>query len=455
MNARKAQIRMHAHQSYISSIEPAGDRRLPNILLIFVDDMGHGDISCFGSEVLHTPHLDELAERGIQMTNFYASSPLCSPSRFSCLTGRYANRGFVHGVFFPSCRLVGRLANAYNFPYGVQGILPDEITMAEALQARGYATGIFGKWHLGDRSPHLPGEKGFDHFYGTYYSNDMKPYAYYQNEQVVLKPPVDQTTLTRRITAEILSFIEEHQDERFFLYYSSPFPHHPAHASSAFQGTSRGGTYGDCVEELDWSVGQIRKKLQDMGLLSNTVIVFTSDNGPWFEGSPGFHRGRKGNNFDGGQIVPMIASWPDGLPAGDKLEQAAMNIDLFPTIMDLAGIRLPADRTIDGRTLLPLWKGERNQPPHEELLFLDSDRVMAIRSRDNYKYVDRDRSENRVYWMDKQGPFLFNLNCDHDESYDLSGHYPDKAAEMADRLSSVRRKMKINPRGWYDDLSGH
>ncbi len=184
MNARKVRLRKSAHQAYLSSIHNVANQKPPNIVLIFVDDMGYGDLSCFGSQAIHTPNLDAMAEDGVRLSNFYASSPVCSPSRFGCLTGRYPMRGFVHHVFFPkSGSLAGRMINRFAFPYGVRGILPDEITIPESLRAGGYKTGIFGKWHLGDHSPYLPNEKGFDYFFGSYYSNDMQPYAYYRNDE--------------------------------------------------------------------------------------------------------------------------------------------------------------------------------------------------------------------------------------------------------------------------------
>ena len=448
MNKKKVELRLEAHQNYLDSIptSPKDDR--PNIVLVFVDDMGHGDISCFGSQSIHTPNLDRLAENGAKLHNFYASSPVCSPSRFSCMTGRYPTRGFVHSVFFPKRSPIGRLFSPFMFPYGVRGILPDEITAAEALQASGYKTGIFGKWHLGDKSPYLPNEKGFDHFFGSYYSNDMQPYAYYRNEEIVIEAPADQNQLTGLITAEILNFIDENKEEPFFVYYPSPFPHFPVHASEDFTGTSKGGTYGDCVQEIDWSVGQILDKLEELGLRENTLVIFTSDNGPWYEGSPGFHRGRKGNTFDGGQIVPMIASWPREIPSGQEIELPAMNIDFFPTFLKMAGVSLPDDREIDGVDILPMLKGELTQSPHNELYFIYTNKPMGIRTSDNFKYFQRHKSENAKYWMASQGPFLFDLTRDQNESYDVQTLYPEIAEKLAERLSSEQQAMETNPRGW-------
>ncbi len=449
MNKRKVQLRQSAHQAYLSSIPRVAEQKPPNIVLIFVDDMGYGDISCFGSQAIHTPNLDEMAEDGVRLNNFYASSPVCSPSRFGCLTGRYPTRGFVHHVFFPkSGSLAGRMINRFAFPYGVRGILPDEITVAEALRARGYKTGIFGKWHLGDHSPYLPNEKGFDYFFGSYYSNDMQPYAYYRNDEIAIEAPADQTQLTRRLTDEILGFIDANKDQPFFVYYPSPFPHHPVHASPQFSGTSNGGTYGDCVQEIDWSVGAIRKKLAEHGLTENTLVIFTSDNGPWHEGSPGLHRGRKGNNFDGGQMTPFIASFPRLIPKGMEVEHAAMNIDLFPTILKLAGVPLPSDREVDGVDILPLLQGQESASPHDALYFIRGAEIFGVRAKDNFKYMKKDRSDNSFYAALKHGPFLFDLNHDPHESYNAAAHFQQKEKQMREALESKQREMKANPRGW-------
>lgn len=450
MNKRKTELRLQNHQAYLNSIENVAGKNPPNFVLVFVDDMGYGDISCFGSTAIKTPNLDSLAENGVKMNHFYASSSVCSPSRFSCLTGRYPTRGFVNYVFFPHSNLSKRLMNAIVFPYGVRGILPDEITVAEALQAGGYKTGIFGKWHLGDQSPYLPNEKGFDHFFGSYYSNDMQPYAYYRNNEIAIEAPADQTQLTKEITREILGFIDDNKGQPFFVYYPSPFPHHPVHVSEEYAGTSQGGTYGDCVQEIDWSIGEIMKKLEEHGLTENTFIIFTSDNGPWYEGNPGYHRGRKANFFDGGQMVPFIASWPAEIPKGLEVDAAAMNIDFFPTFLKMSGVAMPTDRDIDGVDMLPLLKGEATEALHDDLYFISGDKVMGVRTKDNFKYIDRHRSENSKYWVSKQGPFLFDLNYDLNESYNSQTHFPEKAATLRERLEAKREEMKQNPRGWKE-----
>ena len=455
MDYQKAQIRMGQHDEYLSNVKSVKDKK-PNIVLVFADDMGYGDISCFGSKAIHTPCLDSLAEDGVKMNNFYAASPVCSPSRFSLLTGRYPCRGFVSGVFFPTVTSYGRDLNKMMFKYDIEGIIPDEITSAAALKEAGYKTGIFGKWHLGDCSPHLPTENGFEYFFGSYYSNDMQPYAYYRNHEIAIEAEVDQTQMTKAITSEILEFIDKNEKEPFFIYYASPFPHRPVSASEDFTGQSDGGTYGDCVEELDWSVGQIRKKIEEKGLTNDTLFIFTSDNGPWYEGSPGLHRGRKANLFDGGHIVPFIASWPGTIPRSRVIDYSAMNIDIFPMLLNIAGIALPQDREIDGTDMLPLLTGEAEDNLHEYLYFVGFKGVekdiflRAIRSKDNFKYCVRNQSENTAFNMVEQGPFLFNLAFDSNESYNTIAHFPKKTEELKDNLEAKQEEMNRNPRGWIE-----
>ena len=441
-------IRIDRHKAYLEGIETRVDSNAPNIVLVFADDLGYGDLSSYGSKAIRTPHLDALAREGVKLVNFYSASPVCSPSRFSCLTGRYPTRGFIHSVFFPSGTPMGLLVNTFSFPHGVRGIPEDEVTVAEALQAGGYATAMFGKWHLGDRSPHLPTEKGFDYFFGSYYSNDMEPYAIYRNGEVAIEAPADQTTLTQTLTSEIVRFIDTTSGRPFFIYYASPFPHDPVHASERFEGKSNGGSYGDCVEELDGSVGQIREKLAERGLSDNTLVVFTSDNGPWHQGSPGNHRGRKANSFDGGHVVPFIASWFCTIPAPTEIETPAMNIDLFPTFLKAAGIPLPEDRIVDGVDLSPILKGELHPTSERPLFFPRGSGFVGVRGPGNFKYVGRHRSENSAYWVANHGPFLFDLEHDPTESYDVSERLARVRAELAGALDEMNRQREENPRGW-------
>lgn len=321
----------------------------------------------------------------------------------------------------------------------------------EVLKQRGYETAMLGKWHLGDKEGHLPNDNGFDTFYGALHSNDMKPYEIYRNNKVEIEAPVDQTILTKNFTKdftkEAVNFITENKDEPFFLYYAQPFPHEPLNASEDFEGTSETGLYGDVVEEVDWSVGEILKTLEKQGLDDNTIIIFTSDNGPWHEGSPGDGRGRKGNNYDGGQKVTLIAWWSGTLPEAEIIDEMSMGIDVFSTILDIVGVPLPEDRIIDGKNILPLLKGEQAESPHEELYFIKSKKVKAVRTKD-WKYHIKNTSDNSTYWMMKVGPFLFDINKDSNESYNLTEHEPEVVAELNGKIEKMQASFKENLRGW-------
>jgi arylsulfatase A len=476
-------IRMDAHAEYLSSITPLTPEEkkdVPNIIFILMDDLGWGDLSCFGSRAIHTPNLDRMAQEGVILDNCYSSSPVCSPSRFGCLTGRYPSRGFIRSVFFPTVEIEERhmvadrgyetpeeLAGGRPSPetvertrqtarliggsIPVEGIMPDEVTIAEILKARGYRTGMFGKWHLGDKKPHLPNDKGFDYFYGAHYSNDMVPYHFWRNQEIAVEAPFDQSRITEYLNTELFNFIEENCDGPFFAYYASPWPHHPLNCGKKFRGTSKGGLYGDCIQEFDHGIGQLFDLLEKKGILDNTFIVFTSDNGPWHQGSPGGHRGRKGNNFDGGQVVPTICYWKDKIVNGTISEQA-MNIDFLPTFCEMAGVEPPKDRIIDGKSILPLLKGETKESPHDYLIYIDpgeyEDQGYGVRSRDNFKYYKATNSENAAYHNMRIHSFLFDLNHDRDESYDVKILYPEKYEELRKHLEEFNEALRQNPRGW-------
>jgi len=474
---RFTKIDLEAHRRYLDSIKPLTDgekKNTPNVIVILMDDMGWGDISHFGSRSIKTPHIDKLAQSGITLTNSYASSPVCSPSRFSLLTGRYPHRGIINNVFFPTVKVEKK--DTFDMGYeddgvltgkpkktggikpwklyrlilkalSTKGILPDEVTLAEGLKARGYKTGMFGKWHLGDQSPHLPNDKGFDYFFGAHYSNDMCPYHFYRNKEIAVEGVFDQSNITALLTDEITDFIDKNSNDPFFVYYPSPWPHHPLSAGEKFRGTSEGGIYGDCIQEVDWSVGEIVKKLEEKGISENTLILFTSDNGPWHQGSPGLHRGRKGNAFDGGQVVPTLAYWPGTILEGERTDEQVMNIDFLPTIFGMAGIDLPVDRVIDGKDILPLLKGEEQQSPHEELFYIHDMKAYGVRNREHFKYFASQKSENSTYKMIKIHPFLFNLKRDPNESYDLRAHYPEVTEKMQKTLFDYNREIETNPRG--------
>jgi len=447
-NKIKRDMKIENHRNYLQSIEQ-NETKKPNIIIFFMDDMGFADISCYGAKNIQTPNIDSLAENGVKFSTFYSSAPVCSPSRAGLLTGRLPLRMHIQNVFFSTKTLKGHLINAYVLKnaYGVKGLLEDEITIPEVLREAGYATGMLGKWHLGDKSPHLPNDKGFDFFYGAHYSNDMTPYAIWKNREIDQPAPADQDNLTKSLTREGVQFIRENKDQPFFLHYCQPFPHDPLHASEEFRGTSKGGLYGDAVQEVDWSVGEILKTLDELNLRENTLIIFTSDNGPWHEGNPGYHRGRKGLPFEGGQRVPFIASFPGVIPKGIEIDEMAMNTDIFPTILNLLGISLPQDRIYDGKNIMPLMDGKEKESPHDYLFYHWGKNILAVRDK-NYKYHTRHKSDNSSSATMKIRPLLFDMNRYDQESYDQTTHHPKEVEKLRAKLVELQEELKRNPRGW-------
>ncbi|WP_340112760.1 sulfatase family protein [Maribellus mangrovi] len=450
-NSKKRDFRFDLEKSYLESIPQVG-KDAPNIIIIYADDMGYGDISAFGSEAVKTPEIDALAEKGVRLTNYYAPSNVCSPSRAGLLTGRYPVRAHVPNVFlrcddfkYRTANRIMHIANVYS--YGMETIAQDEVMLQKVLGAGGYSTALIGKWHLGEREGERPNDNGFDYFYGAHYSNDMTPYRIYENSEVAIEAPADQTVLTKDLTQKSIRFIEENKDKPFFLYYASPFPHNPPNASDDWIGKSDGGLFGDCVQELDWSVGEIMKTLKKHGLDNNTIVIFTSDNGPWFEGSSGPNRGRKGNIHNGGFKVPFIAWMPGVILEGAILNHTVSGMDLYPTLLNLVGIELTKDRKIDGVNALSYFKGEDTEFNRGELVLFQGKTPEAIID-GNYKYFRENKSENSTYKMIKVGPFMYDLSKDVDESYDVSMKYPEKAEELKNRLNSFENEINNNLRGW-------
>ncbi len=417
----------------------------PNIIIILCDDLGFGDLGCYGSEAIATPNLDRMAGEGIKLTNFYSSAPVCSPSRAGLLTGRYPPRTKITQVLFPSTG-VGAVVNTRIVAGGAALALPkDEITVADLMKKAGYATCCLGKWHLGDRSGFRPNDRGFDHYLGLLYSNDMIPLPLWRNGEIVEKSPCNQDLLTGKYADEALWFIKQNQDRPFFLYLAHTFPHQPLHASPDFRGKSKGGLYGDCVEEIDWSAGKILALLAELGLAENTLVIFTSDNGPWYQGNPGYRRGRKNDSFDGGMNVPFLARWPGKIAAGKTSSLMGMNFDLFATSLAVAGAEVPGDRVIDGRNLLPVLCSQAQAGPHERLYYYKGKTLEAVRSQ-RFKYQLR----HYVYYSpvgQAQGPWLFDLEDDPNESYNVSALYPEVfqqfSAEVEDWQKNFGRGMKV------------
>ena len=432
-------------QAYLDSIHPPlRPDALPNVVIILTDDLGFGDLE---SPAVVAPNLERMAAEGIRLTSFYASASVCTPSRAGLLTGRYPVRTLLTTPLlstYDAMNLVMDILGRYS--YGIRGIPEDEVLLPEVLSRRGYRTGLVGKWHLGDRSGHLPNDRGFDSFYGALWSNDDQPYAIYRDREIAVDAPADQNVLTQDFTHAAKDFIQLHQDEPFFLYLAHAMPHVPIHASQEFRGRSAAGLYGDAVEELDWSVGQILDALDRLDLSGKTLVVFASDNGPWWQGNPGLARGRKLLTFEGGFRVPFIARWTGVIPSGTSTREMSMNFDLFPTCLQLAGVPLPRDRIIDGRDILPLLTG-KSASPHDALLFYDTRSLVAVRH-GHWKYHRRYRTDNAAFWPLHQGPFLFDLDIDPNESYSLIESRPERAAQLAAMLESFDAEMAANLRGW-------
>ncbi|MFP6664831.1 MAG: sulfatase [Deltaproteobacteria bacterium] len=466
--ARYAQIRwfyapaapehLAEKESYLAALPAVDPAAAPNFVVIFFDDLGFGDLSSYGNRLIRTPHIDRAAAEGLKMTDFYSASPVCTPSRAALLTGRFPPRTLTdRHVFFPENSMLGILRRMV----GWANELPrDEITVAEVLGRAGYATGMIGKWHLGGRAGHRPNDFGFQSWLGVLWSNDMAPLDLYRDGEVLqedrrdffligerdeaspLGPGgIDQGTLTGTYTDEAIAFLETNRERPFFLYVAHTFPHVPHYPSREGAGQSDGGTYGDVVEDLDRSTGTILAALDRLGLAENTVVFITSDNGADYNGSPGALRGRKGDILEGGQRVPMIVRWPGRVPAGAVSAEPAMNTDLFPTLLSLAGLPLPADREIDGRDISALLEG-RAGSPHDQLFFFPVTESLpgAVRSgRFKYLLSTGDNGRNRAH--------LSRLDADA-EAHELSNLYPDEAKRLDVTLQAMRERIEENPRGW-------
>ena len=350
----------------------------PNYVLIFCDDLGYGDLGCYGSTKNRTPRIDAMAKEGMRFTSFLSSSPVCTPSRASLLTGCYARRVGMHEDFTGHWVLI---------PRSRRGMHADEWTLPEMLKAKGYATACIGKWHLGDQPPHLPTAHGFDEYYGIPYSNDMAsarrgdpPLPLVQDTKVI-EAPANQATLTKRYTREAIQFIERNKSKPFFLYLPHTFPHLPLFASKEFHGKSANGRYGDSVEEIDWSTGKILDALKQHGLDKNTLVIFTSDNGSNGRngGSNAPLSGSKGGTREGGMRVPMIARWPGRIPAGGICNELSSTMDFLPTFAALSGGLLSANK-IDGHNITPLLTGTKGAvSPYEVFYYYRRRQLQAVR----------------------------------------------------------------------------
>jgi len=446
--------------AYLDAI-PAASEDAPNFVVIFFDDLGWGDLSSYGNPLIDTLRIDRAAAEGLRLTAFYSASPVCTPSRAALLTGRYPVRSRTnYHVFFSDAHPAATIRKVA----GLGNDLPaDEILLPEVLRAAGYGTGMVGKWHLGTSPGHLPNDFGFDSFYGVLFSNDMRPLHLYRDREIVeedggpvdfaasrrhedvpMPGTIDQRLLTRKYTDEAIRLLESYRDERFLLYVSHTFPHVPHFASPEQAGRSRGGLYGDVVEDLDRSTGRILDALAELGLEENTLVLVTSDNGADYLGSSGPFRGRKGETYEGGMRVPMIARWPGRIPAGVVAGGIGMNIDVFPTLLGLAGLPLPKDRIVDGEDLGGfLLRGEPS--PHDHLFYFPTVGAAPDAVRDGrFKYllstgdVGRDRAHLSLVDVDA-------------EAHDVASLFPAETRKLARVLDDMTRSVGTNPRGWLPD----
>ena len=435
----------------------------PNIILIYADDLGYGDLGCYGAKGYETPELDRMAKEGMRFTDFSTSSSICTPSRAGLLTGRYAKRWGHNGrVYFPDSK---------------DGMPSSEITIAEVLKEVGYQTAAIGKWHLGHRPEYLPTAQGFGFYYGIPFSNDMwqapdiplakyvifnegfgpEKYAEgsrknkkkYQDKvplmlgNEVIEWPVDQRLITRMYTEKTQAFIEENKDEPFFIYLAHSMPHVPLFSSDAFDGKTKRGAFGDVIEELDWSVGQLLQTLKDTGIAQNTLVIFTSDNGPWLSkkeaaGTAAPLRDGKFTDFEGGCRVPTIAWQPGTVPGGVVCDVQTSTLDMLPTIAAMAGASVPQDRVIDGLDIRAVLVGDFEDAPQRDYSLYRSDN--SIRVGDWKLHLQREKRQMPSWGPSAKpiaSPELYNLSSDVAEKNNIIKDHPEKAEELSRRLAKV------------------
>ena len=416
----------------------------PNYVLIFCDDLGYGDLGCYGSMKNRTPRIDAMAKEGMRFTSFLSSSPVCTPSRASLLTGCYARRVGMHEDFTGHWVLI---------PRSRRGMHADEWTLPEMLKAKGYATACIGKWHLGDQPPHLPTAHGFDEYYGIPYSNDMAsarrgdpPLPLVQDTKVI-EAPADQATLTKRYTREAIQFIERNKSKPFFLYLPHTFPHLPLFASKEFHGKSANGRYGDSVEEIDWSTGKILDALKQHGLDKNTLVIFTSDNGSNGRngGSNAPLSGAKGGTMEGGMRVPMIARWPGRIPAGGICNELSSTMDFLPTFAALSGGLLSANK-IDGHDITPLLTGTKGAAsPYEVFYYYRRRQLQAVRWGDWKWHLPLANTFPNWTTANQKGRGrpgkLVNLKTDLAEKVDVTAANPKVMVKMRELVAQAEATL--------------
>ena len=418
----------------------------PNIVVIFCDDMGYGDLGAFGHPTIQTPNLDRMAAEGQKWTSFYAAAPVCTPSRAALMTGRLPVRS---GMCSDTRRVL--------FPDSSGGLPADEVTLPEILKAQGYATACVGKWHLGHLPQYLPTRNGFDYYFGIPYSNDMdrdqavppgeafgNPKREYFNvplmrNEEIIERPADQTTITRRYTEEVVSYIKANKEKPFFLYLAHNLPHVPLFRSIEFEGTSRRGLYGDVIQEIDWSVGQILDALRAEGLEESTLVLFTSDNGPWLPhklqgGSAGLLRGGKGGTFEGGMREPAIF-WQPGTIAPGVVAEMGSTLDVFATACALAGAALPADRVMDSLDLSPALHGTGSSPRTSMIYYRDTT-PYALRQGPFKAHFQTREEYGDATVTQHDPPLLYNVEQDPGEQFDVAADHPEAIAAIKAELEA-------------------
>ena len=404
----------------------AQSRRAPNIIFIYCDDLGYGDIGPYGSGI-PTPNLDRMASEGVRFTQFYSANPVCSPSRAALLTGRYPTRVGVPRVLFPT---------------DSTGLALSETTIAGMLKPAGYRTMCIGKWHLGHHPEYLPTARGFDEYFGIPYSNDMTPRPLLHNTEQLEEPAVLET-LTPRYTEQAVRFIEGARGTPFFLYMPHTFPHIPLAASPRFKGKSLLGLYGDVVEEIDWSVGEVLAAVKRAGADANTLVMFSSDNGPWYQGSPGPLRGRKGSTYEGGVREPFLARWPGRIQKGTVCKGVAGTVDILPTVAKLTGAPLPK-APVDGIDIWPMLSGTRQAIEREALLYFDDWNLQCARwgrwklhfARYNTFAYNPAPAGGRVN-LPLHPPELYDLERDPQEAYDVAAANAEVVREIQGRVERL------------------
>ena len=447
---------------------PAAELR-PNVIIILADDLGYGDLGCYGHAKFKTPNLDRMAAEGARLTQFNTPAPFCAPTRASLMTGRYP---FRCGMMANPAPDGGLIADALALP-------GSEITLAQLFKQAGYATGMVGKWHLGHkRSEQMPTGRGFDEYLGILYSNDMRPVQLMDGNQPPEYPLV-QANLTRRYTERAVNFIERNKAKPFFLYFAETMPHKPLATTEKFYKQSGAGLYGDVLSDLDTSVGEVLAKVKALGLDERTLILFSSDNGPWFGGSTGGLRGMKGSSYEGGYRVPCLARWPGKIPAGHVSHAPGVMMDLFATALKAASIAPPADRVIDGRDILPLFTSAAPSPHaaifgHQGLLLAtarDARWKLHVRApRDGMAALHKPGER----WIDPRGPDgvtilapyeqyqpsdhpglrtgdapqplqLFDLQTDPGEQKDVAAQHPEIVARLKQLYDEANRLVPVPP----------